>query len=123
MNTAKVIILGASPNPERFSYKAANALVALNYNIVPIGLKSGKVAGKTILDIRTLPFIDRVDTITLYMNSRNQEAFHNYILSLKPQRIIFNPGAENDQLAKMAEDRKIKVINDCTLVMLSSGYF
>lgn len=123
MNTAKVIILGASPNPARYSNKAAIALDALNYTIVPVGLKSGEVSGKIILDIRTMPFIDQVDTITMYMNARNQQAYYDYIFSLKPRRIIFNPGAKNDQLAKMAEDKKIKVVNDCTLVMLSSGYF
>jgi predicted CoA-binding protein len=123
MNTAKVIILGASPNPARYSNKAAIALHALNYTIVPVGLKSGEVSGKIILDIRTMPFIDQVDTITMYMNARNQQAYYDYIFSLKPRRIIFNPGAKNDQLAKMAEDKKIKVVNDCTLLMLSSGYF
>ena len=123
MNTAKVIILGASPNPARYSKEAAIALDALNYTIVPVGLKSGEVSGKIILDIRTMPFIDQVDTITMYMNARNQQAYYDYIFSLKPRRIIFNPGAKNDQLAKMAEDKKIKVVNDCTLLMLSSGYF
>jgi len=123
MNTKKVIILGASPNPARFSCLAASALTSHKHTIIPIGLKYGVVSGKNILDIRTRPYIDNVDTVTLYMNPQNQEAYYNYILSLKPKRIIFNPGTENNQLTEMAKDQQIEVVNDCTLVMLRSGYF
>lgn len=119
----KILILGASDNPARFSYIAANALANKGYDIVPIGLRSGVVAGKPILDIRTRPRIDHVDTITLYMNPGNQSAYLEYILGMDPRRIIFNPGTENSVLIDMAEKQKVEVIVDCTLVMLRSGYF
>ena len=102
---------------------AANALSDRDYDIVPVGLKRGSVAGRTILDIRSRPKIDDVDTITLYMNPENQEGYLDYILSLNPRRIIFNPGTENRDLIHLAEEHGIEVIVDCTLVMLRSGYF
>ncbi|MGD9328404.1 MAG: CoA-binding protein [Cyclobacteriaceae bacterium] len=123
MSNAKILILGASNNPARFSYMAANALSAGDYDIVPVGLKRGTVAGKSILDIRTRPVIDNVDTITLYMNPQNQSDYLDYILSLNPRRIIFNPGTENRDLIRLAEEHEIEVVVDCTLVMLRSGYF
>ncbi len=123
MSNAKILILGASNNPARFSYKAAYALTGREYDIVPVGLKRGSVAGRTILDIRSRPKIEDVDTITLYMNPKNQSGYLDYILSLNPRRIIFNPGTENRDLIHLAEERGIEVIVDCTLVMLRSGYF
>ena len=123
MDTKKVIILGASPNPARFSSMAANALADHLYDIIPVGLKQGSVKGKSILDIRTRPMIDNVDTVTIYMNPRNQKAYYDYILGLKPRRIVFNPGTENKQLSEMATSQRIEVVNDCTLVMLQAGTF
>lgn len=123
MSSSKIVILGASPNPARYSYMAANALASRNFDIVPVGLRNGEVAGKTILDIRTKPQIEGVHTITLYMNARNQEAYHQYIIDLKPERIIFNPGAENEKLASIASKHEIHLIYNCTLVMLSTGTF
>jgi hypothetical protein len=102
---------------------AANALSAGDYDIVPVGLKRGTVAGKSILDIRSRPMIEDVDTITLYINPQNQSDYLDYILSLNPRRIIFNPGTENRALIHLAEEQGIEVIVDCTLVMLRSGYF
>ena len=123
MSSAKILILGASNNPARFSYKAANALSSRDYDIIPVGLKRGNLAGKSILDIRSRPKIEDVDTITLYMNPVNQSGYLDYILSLNPRRIIFNPGTENRDLIRLAGEHGIEVIVDCTLVMLRSGYF
>jgi predicted CoA-binding protein len=123
MDRKKIIILGASPDPARYSYMAAHALSKKNYKIVPVGLQKGEVAGNTILDIRTRPYVEHADTITIYMNPRNQKDYYEYVLSLAPRRIIFNPGAENDNLSDMAARQHIEVVNDCTLVMLRSGYF
>lgn len=123
MDTKKIIILGASPIPSRFSFIAATALADRKYDIVPVGLKQGAIRGKNILDIRTKPMINNVDTITLYMNPGNQRAYYDYILSLNPRRIIFNPGTENVQLSDMAASHQIEVVNDCTLVMLRLGSF
>ena len=75
MDTKKVIILGASPNPARFSFMAANALADHLYDIIPVGLKQGTINGKSILDIGTRPIIDNIDTVTIYMNPQNQKAY------------------------------------------------
>lgn len=117
------VILGASNNPSRFSYVAVHRLKQKGYEVVPVGIKKGSVAGEEILDIRQKPFIDEVDTITLYMNPRNQQAYYDYIMDLKPRRIIFNPGTENPELAALARDRDIQTIFNCTLVMLSQEIY
>jgi len=123
MSNTKILILGASANPRRFSYMAAYALSSREYDFIPLGLRTGEVAGRSILDIRTRPQIDDVDTITLYMNPRNQFLYLDYIISLNPRRIIFNPGTENSDLIELAEKNGIEVVVDCTLVMLRAGYF
>ena len=115
----KTVILGASNNPARFSYLAANRLKQKEYEFVPVGIKRGSVAGVEILDIRQKPFIEDVDTITLYMNPRNQAPYFDYILQLNPRRIIFNPGTENPELVELARNRHIETIFDCTLIMLN----
>lgn len=120
---ANVLILGASPNPSRYSFLAAHALSDNNYPVVPVGLQNANVVGRKILDIRTRPEIEEVDTITIYMNPGNQKSYYEYILSLSPRRIIFNPGAENPELGDLASGKGIEVIYGCTLVMLSAGTF
>ena len=119
----RTVVLGASNNPSRFSYLAAYELRNFQHEIYPVGLKKGSVAGKDILDIRQKPIIGEVHTITLYMNPKNQVPYYDYILQLNPERIIFNPGTENQELAQLARDRQIETVNDCTLLMLSRGVY
>ena len=117
----KTMVLGASPNPMRYSYLAVNRLRSKQHPVVAIGKRVGTVAD---VDIQTdHPFVDDVHTITLYLNANNQKQYYDYIMSLHPKRIIFNPGAENDELAKMAAQQGIQAIEACTLVMLSTGQF
>jgi uncharacterized protein len=119
----KTVILGASNNPERFSFKAAVQLANFGYDFVPVGIKKGLAGGKPILPIKDKPFIENVDTITLYMNPVNQREYYNYIINLKPRRIIFNPGTENPELIGLAQKSAIEVVEDCTLIMLGSGIY
>ena len=117
----KTMVLGASPNPMRYSYLAVNRLRSKQHPVVAIGKRVGTVAD---VDIQTdHPFVDDVHTITLYLNANNQKQYYDYIMSLHPKRIIFNPGAENDELAKMAAQEGIQAIEACTLVMLSTGQY
>ena len=69
------------------------------------------------------PAVDNVDTVTLYLNAQNQKQYYDYILSLKPKRIIFNPGTENPELYKLAKENNIQVMEACTLVLLSTGQY
>ena len=119
----KTVVFGATDNPSRFAYKAANMLIDYQHEMVPVGIKKGKVAGQEILDLRQKPEIDNVDTITLYVGPQNQTEWYEYIIGLKPKRIIFNPGTENDTLIEMAENAGISTVEDCTLVMLRNGRY
>lgn len=119
----KTAIIGASTNPSRYSYMAAEELTGKGHDIIPIGIKRGSVSGEEILDIREKPDVEEVDTVTMYMSARNQVDYIEYILSLNPKRIIFNPGTENPEFQKLAEDQGIEVVYGCTLVMLSVGNY
>jgi predicted CoA-binding protein len=119
--TKKTLVLGASENPSRYSYLAVRRLAAHQYPVVAIGRKAGEVSGIAI-STATEPIPD-VDTITLYLNPQNQKPYYDYILSLKPKRIIFNPGTENEELIEKAEEAGIEPVIACTLVMLSTGQY
>lgn len=121
MNEKITLVLGASENPERFSNRVIRALQRNNIAVAAVGLKEGEVEG---VKIQTgFPAVKDVDTITLYVGAKNQPQYYNYILSLKPERIIFNPGTENPELEAMAEKAGIEVLNACTLTMLSVGTY
>ncbi|MEP4534858.1 MAG: CoA-binding protein [Cyclobacteriaceae bacterium] len=119
----KTAIIGASTNPQRYAYIAAQRLTHANQEIVPLGIKKGEVFGKDILDIRAKPEIKNIHTVTMYLGPQNQADWEEYILSLAPSRIIFNPGTENPQFARQANDLGIETLNACTLVMLSVGNY
>ena len=119
----KTAIIGASTNPQRYAYIAAQRLTQANQEIVPLGIKKGEVFGNDILDIRDKPEIKDIHTVTMYLGPQNQTDWEEYILSLTPSRIIFNPGTENPKFAKRANDLGIETLNACTLVMLSVGNY
>ncbi|RUA30866.1 MAG: CoA-binding protein [Bacteroidetes bacterium] len=119
----KTVIIGATTNPSRYAYFAAERLTNAGHEIVPIGIKKGEVFGEEILDIRKSPQVEDVETITLYLGARHQPEYYDYILNLNPKRIIFNPGTENPELVKLANTKGIETENACTLVMLGSGVY
>jgi len=121
MEKKKTLVLGASQNPERYSYLALQRLAADQQPVVAIGAKKGQV-GDTIIETEKKAFED-IDTVTLYLNPQRQKEYYDYILSLHPKRIIFNPGAENDELADLARQNNIKPVEACTLVLLSTGQY
>ena len=117
----KTVVLGASSNPGRYSYLAVNKLRAFGHPVVAIGRKKEMVGS---VEIKDKPEAETgVDTVTLYLAPERQKEYYDYILSLKPRRLIFNPGAENPELEKLAKDNGIKPIDACTLVMLSTGQY
>jgi predicted CoA-binding protein len=123
MDKKKTVIVGSSPNKGRYAYLAAQMLTEYDYPFVPLGIREGEIFGEKILDIRTKPAIEDVDTITLYLSPRHQNEWYQYLLGLKPKRIIFNPGAENQEFSQLAEDKGIEALLACTLVLLRSGQF
>ncbi len=113
----KTLIIGATPNPDRYAYKAAHKLTQFGHSIVNVGVKKGEVANQLIEKPEQIH--SDIDTITLYVNPSNQKDLYDYILDTKPKRIIFNPGTENPELAKKAEAQGIETLEACTLVLLS----
>jgi len=123
MSNKKTVVIGASTNPSRYAFVASKMLKDYKHEFVPVGIKKGEIYGQTILDLREKPIIEDVDTVTLYLGPQNQPEWYDYILSLNPKRIIFNPGTENREFMDMARDQDIEVDMACTLVMLRSGQY
>jgi predicted CoA-binding protein len=117
----KTLVLGASDNPSRYSYLAVHRLRSHGHPVVAIGKKNTMVADVSIE--KEKKDWNNVDTVTLYLNPTHQQQYYDYILSLKPTRIIFNPGAENDELADLAAKNGITPIEACTLVLLSTNQY
>ena len=115
----KIIVIGASPNPARFSYKAVKSLIKHDYEVVAIGFRKGKIGDQEI--IKGMVSVEEVDKILLYLGAERQRSYYDYILRLKPKEILFNPGTENAELVQLAMENDIEVRYDCALVLLQSG--
>jgi hypothetical protein len=115
------LLIGASENPERYSYKAIVSLKKHEHPVTALGIKEGAI-GETKF-ITNKPQLTNIDTVTLYINPKNQIEWMDYILSLNPKRIIFNPGTENLEFNKIASAKGIDCVEACTLVMLSIGNY
>ncbi|WP_339705956.1 CoA-binding protein [Algoriphagus aquimarinus] len=123
MSEKLTLIVGATTNPSRYAYFAASRLDNAGVPFIPIGIKSGEVFGEKILDLRTKPDLENIHTITLYIGAVNQAEWLDYLISLHPKRIIFNPGTENPLFFQRAKAAGIEAIHACTLVMLSSHQY
>lgn len=121
MEKKKTLVIGASENKERYAYLAVEMLMNHQQPVVALGNKKGTI-GSTIIETEKKHF-DNIDTVTLYINPAIQKEYYDYILSLNPQRIIFNPGTENNELAALAKQRGITVQAACTLVLLSTNQY
>jgi predicted CoA-binding protein len=117
----KTLILGASTNPNRYSFRALKSLRQHGHIVYAIGAREGSVEDVAITTNKTE--FDDVDTVTLYLSAKNQEQYIDYIIGLKPNRIIYNPGAENSNLEKRAEEEGIENLEACTLVLLATGQY
>ncbi len=115
----KVLVIGASTNPKKVSYHAVRKLLLHRYDVVPIGIREGVIGTCPI--IKGKPIIDTVDLIILYINSEKQEEYYDYIVGLKPKRLLFNPGTENPVLSRLAIQHDIEIIYDCALTLINAG--
>lgn len=120
MEDRPTVVLGASTNPERYAFRAIHRLTAHGHSVHPVGVKKGEVAGVAIQ--REMP-TRGIHTVTLYLGPVLQKEWHERILELKPERIIFNPGTEDPAFEQRAEQMGIEVVEGCTLVMLASGQY
>ncbi|MCB0518129.1 MAG: CoA-binding protein [Lewinellaceae bacterium] len=117
----KTLVIGATPNPARYAYLAIRQLINHGHEVVALGAKEGEIEGVPIL--QGFPALEGIDTVTLYINPFRQEEYYDYILDLKPRRIIFNPGTENYAFMHRAKLEGVEVLDACTLVMLSTGQY
>ncbi len=121
LNNKPTVVIGASPNSDRYSYKATVSLQKHGHTVFPIGIRSGKINDIEIIIDR--PQLENIDTVTLYVGPENQTNWMDYIISLKPKRIIFNPGTENEAFQDLAEKHGIETLEACTLVLLSINQY
>ena len=122
MKSKTVAILGASPKPDRYAYKAFQMLREYGHRPIPIN-----PAFDEILDQKCYPKLadapQPIDTVAMYLGEPRSNPLIDEIIRAKPRRIIMNPGAENFALAEKAEEAGIEVVEGCTLVMLQTGQF
>lgn len=121
MEKKKTLVIGASENTSRYSNLAVQKLLSHNHPVVALGAKKGTIGNVPISTGKEN--FENIDTVTLYINPERQKEYYKYILSLHPNRIIFNPGAENEELEQLAEEKGIKTMEACTLVMLGTGQY
>lgn len=117
----KTLVLGASLKPNRYSNYAVQRLVANEVEVVAFGMRRGEIAGVEV-DTELLPY-NGIDTVTLYLNPKRQQAYYDYIVSLNPKRVIFNPGTENPEFYNILKENNIEFEAACTLVLLSTNQY
>jgi len=121
MENKKTLVIGASTNPERYSFLAVNSLRQHGHPVVALGLKPGIIADVEITTEKTS--VENIDTVSLYVGPKNQPEYYGFIEGLKPRRVIFNPGTENPEFEGKLRNSGIEAVEACTLVMLSTGQF
>lgn len=117
----KTLVIGASNNPSRYSFKAINMLLKHKHEVEAISVKKGAV--NSVIFQQGFPQLTDIHTVTLYVGPKIQPTYYDYIVKIKPKRIIFNPGTENEELYKIAHKNGIEVVVACTLVMLSTNQY
>lgn len=117
------LVLGASPHPYRYAYLAATRLNEAGHPVQALGRHSGHIGPVPIQIDRDGLDLSELDTITVYLRPDNQEEYRNWILDLKPRRVIFNPGAENPAFARELQAAGVEAVEACTLVLLSTRQY
>jgi uncharacterized protein len=117
----KTLVIGASPKTERYSNKAIRMLLEYNHEVVALAKRTAHVNGVTIQT--EFPKKNDIHTVTIYLGAKRQPEYYEQIIKLKPKRVIFNPGAENDEFIKKLESAGIETVENCTLVMLRTQQF
>ena len=121
MEKPVTLVLGATPNPERYSFLATALLEEKGHTVYPFGIKNGFI--NNIAIVHEWPKQGSIDTVTLYLGPTAQSEYLEAIIALAPRRIIFNPGTENPLLASLAANNGIATMEACTLVLLKTGQY
>jgi predicted CoA-binding protein len=120
-NNKKTLVIGASTKPERYSNKAIQMLREYNHEVVALAKRAGQVDG---VPIQTeFPADEDIHTVTMYLGAKRQPEYYEQLINLNPERVIFNPGAENSELKEKLESEGIETVENCTLVMLRTQQF
>lgn len=117
----KTLVIGASTNESRYSNIAIHRLLAHEHPVIAFGLREGEV-GDVSINTERLPFED-IDTVTLYIGPKHQPDYYEYIISLQPKRVIFNPGTENPEFYTLLNRNNIIAEVACTLVLLATNQY
>ena len=117
----RTIVIGASNNPDRYSFKAVSLLHQYGHEVFPLGIKKGAIGQIEILNDKV--DLTDIDTVTMYVNPTLQQEWYFYILNVKPKRVIFNPGTENLKFQTLLEAHGIECVEACTLVLLRTGQY
>ena len=117
----KTLVIGASTNPERYSYLAIQSLRKHQHDVVALAKREGQVSDVSIQT--DFPINDNIHTVTMYVGWQRQKEYYNKLVELNPERVIFNPGAENFELAELLEKNGIETLEACTLVLLNTGQY
>ncbi len=115
------VVLGASPNERRYSFKATELLSTSGYNVIPVGIRKGEICGLQIK--KEFPQNQKIDTIGMYLSAENQEKYRELILNNLPKRIIFNPGTYNPEFQETLVEMGVEIINDCVLLMVDGSRY
>lgn len=115
------LIIGASHNPLRYSYKALVKLTCCGYEVIALGREAGAVNEIPILT--GFPQLEDIHTVNLYLAPQNQPVYYQYIVGLNPRRVVFNPGTENPEFEMSLLSKGISVVRDCTFVMLGNNTY
>lgn len=121
MESKKTLVMGATPDASRYAHIATLMLNEYKHEVVPFGIKKGDIKGQAILN--ELPRSNDFDTVTLYLGPQNQPQYYDYIIGLRPKRVIFNPGTENPAFEAMLKENHIEPVEACTLVLLKTGQY
>jgi uncharacterized protein len=121
IQTKKTLVLGASTKESRYSNMCIRELSERNFPVEALGLREGMIGEVPVQTGK--PLMENIDTVSLYLGANNQQAFYQYILDLKPRRVIFNPGTDNPEFEELLEKSGIEVTAACSLVMLHAGIF
>jgi len=117
----KTLVIGASIRPKRYSYRAVQKLKNYGHTVIPLGICEGEIDGIRIE--HNYPELTGIDTVTMYLNPTKQSMYYDYIIRLRPDRIIFNPGTENQEFKDLCKQNGIEVVEYCTLLLLSEELF
>lgn len=117
----KTVVLGASTHPGRYSFLAVNLLRKHKHEVIAVGRDEGVIGDVPIA--HSFPEKEKIDTVTMYLSPVHQKGYYDAIVAAKPRRIIFNPGAENDELIALAKANGIATEEACTLVLLNTGQY